>query len=237
MDLNVTVFTFGFMKQTSRFAGVLIILGIIIGVLSIVPSVEGDNYLETVFPNKSQVLLSAIFQFLLVPIYVGFSLLLYPILKQYNNSLSIGFIGFRLIAATFQLIGMILLPVFVLLSQKYLSQSNADLAFYETIGEILKLVRDLTNHFGVILATGLGNLLLYYILIKNKLIPTWLSIWGILGNVLIMVAGFLLTLELINVVSIEYGIMTIPIVLQEVVFAIWLILKGLKRRTIKSLVK
>jgi hypothetical protein len=218
-------------KQLSRIAGILIILGIIAGISSIIPSIESDIFFEEVYPNKNQVFIGAICQFLLVPIYIGFSLVLYPVLKKYNKTLSIGFVGFRMMAGVFQLFGIILLPLFILLSQKFLVQTNTELIFYETTGEILKLFRDLTNHLGVILATGLGNLLLYYILFKAKLIPVWLSIWGIMGNLLIMIASFLLLFELIDVISTEYGIMTIPLVLQEVTLAIWLITKQLKLPT------
>jgi hypothetical protein len=214
-------------KKISRIAGILIILGIIVGVLSIVPSIESENYLKEAYPNRNQVLIGATFQFFLVPIYIGFSLLLYPLLKGYSKSLSIGFVGFRIIAGVFQLIGMILLPIFILLSQKYLSQTNPGLLFFETIGEMLKYFRDLTNHLGVMLATGLGNLLLYYIFYKGKYIPVWLSLWGIVGNILLMLGSFLLLFQLIDVISTEYGLMTIPLVLQEVVLAIWLIVKGL----------
>lgn len=214
-------------KKISRTAGILIILGIITGILSIVPSVEGGGILKEVFSNRNQVLTGAIFQFLLVPIYIGFSLVLYQVLSKYNKTLSLGFVGFRIMAGVFQLLGIILLPVFILLSQKYLTQTTSDLMFYDTIGEILMLTWDLINHLGVILATGLGNLILYYILYKGKFIPVWLSFWGTIGNILIMLASFLLLFELIEVVSIEYGIITIPLVLQEVVLAIWLIVKGL----------
>lgn len=218
-------------KQLSRIAGILIILGIIAGISSIIPSIESDNFFEEVYPNKNQVFIGAICQFLLVPIYIGFSLVLYPVLKKYNKTLSIGFVGFRMMAGVFQLFGIILLPLFILLSQKFLVQTNTEPIFYETTGEILKLFRDLTNHLGVILATGLGNLLLYCILFKAKLIPVWLSIWGIMGNLLIMIASFLLLFELIDVISTEYGIMTIPLILQEVTLAIWLITKQLKLPT------
>ena len=214
-------------KEISRFAGILIILGIIVGMLSIAPSVESENYLKEVHPNRIQVLTAATFQFFLVPIYIGFSLLLYPFLRDYSKPLSIGFVGFRIIAGVFQLIGMILLPIFILLSQKYLSQTNPDLIFFETIGEMLKSIRDLTNHLGVMLATGLGNLLLYYIFYKGKYIPAWLSLWGIIGNLLLMSGSFLLLFQLIDVISTAYGIMTVPLVFQEVVLAIWLIVKGL----------
>jgi len=215
-------------KKIYRIAGILIILGIIAGILSIVPSVESVNFLEEVYPNRNQVLTGAIFQFFLVPIYIGFSLILYQVLSNYNKTFAIGFVGFRIMAGVFQLIGIILLPICILLSQKYLAQTTSDLVFYETAGEMLQLFRDLTNHLGVILATGLGNLLLYYIFYKGKHIPVWLSLWGIIGNTLIMLASFLILFQLIEVVSTEYGIMTIPLVLQEVVLAIWLIVKGLK---------
>lgn len=218
-------------KQIVQIAGILIILGIITGILSVVPSVESDDFLKKTLPNKNQVFSGAVFQFFLVPIYIGFSLLLYPLLKQYSKSLSIGFIGFRFMAATFQLIGIILLPVFVLLSQKYSVASSSDIAIYESAGDMLRLSRDLINHLGVILATGLGNLLFYIILYKEKLIPRWLSIWGFLGNIVIMLASFFIIFQLIEVISTEYGLMSIPLVVQEMVLAIWLLTKGLKIKT------
>ena len=218
-------------RKKIKIAGSLIILGIIIGILSIVPSVESDRFLEEVYPNKNQVLTGGIFQFFLVPIYVGFSLLLYPTLKQYSKTLSIGFVGFRFMAATFQLSGIILLPIFVLLSQEYSSASTSEITIYESAGDILRLFRDLTNHLGVILATGLGNLLFYMILYKEKLVPKWITIWGFLGNIIIMAASFLIIFQLIEVISTEYGLMSIPLVVQEIVLAIWLLTKGLITKT------
>ena len=218
-------------RKKIKIAGGLIIIGIIIGILSIVPPVESDKFLEEVFPNKNQVLTGGIFQFFLVPIYIGFSLLLYPILKQYSKTLSIGFVCFRFMAATFQLIGIILLPIFVLLSQEYSAAASSDLAVYKSVGNILRLSRDLTNHLGVILATGLGNILFYLILYREKLVPKWLSIWGFIGNTAIMLASFFIIFQLIEVISTEYGLMSIPLVVQEIVLATWLLTKGLKIKT------
>ena len=218
-------------KQILRIAGVLIILGIIIGIFSIVPSVESDEFLKEVHPNKNQVFTGAVFQFFLIPIYVGFSLLLHPILSRYNKTLSLGFVGFRFVSATFQLIGIVLLPIFVLVSHKYSIANSSDIVIYETAGETLRLLRDLTNHLGVILATGLGNLLFYLVLYRAKLIPKWLSIWGLSGNIVIMLASFFILFQLIEVVSTEYGLMTIPLVVQEIVLAIWLLTKGLAIKT------
>jgi len=136
-------------------------------------------------------------------------------------------VGFRLIAGAFQILGVILIPLFIYLSEIYLSSTGDSLLYVKSLGEMLKIVRDLTNHLGVMVATGLGNLLFYYILLSGKYIPKWLSVWGIIGNILIILASFLILFQLFDVISGAYISITIPLVLQELVLAIWLIIKGL----------
>jgi len=213
-------------RKTAIIAGILIIIGMVAGILSIVPSVESPDYLTEVFANQNQVLTGAFFQFTLVPIYIGFALLLYPILKKYNESLAIGFVSFRIIAGIFQLIGVIVLPLFLLLSQEFLKSTTPDLLYFQTFGDVLKLGRDLANHVGMMLATGLGNLILFYMLYKTKLVPRWLSSWGLIGNTLAMLASFFILFRLIDVITPHFIVLTIPLVLQEIVLAIWLIVKG-----------
>ena len=213
-------------KKNAIFAGILILLGMVAGILSIVPAVESTNYLSEVYPKRIQVSMGAVFQFLLIPIYLGFSLILYQVVKKYEENLAIGFVGFRVISSVFQLIGVILIPILILLSEQYLSSKSPDIFYFETLGSLLKLGRDLSNHLGVMLATGLGNLILYFIFYKTKLIPKWLTIWGIFGNLLAMLSSFLILFEAIDVISTSFAIMTLPLVFQEIVLAIWLIGKG-----------
>lgn len=213
-------------RKTAIIAGSLIIIGMTAGVFSVVPSVESPDYLTEVFANQNQVLTGAFFQFTLVPIYIAFALLLYPLLRTYNKSLALGFVSFRIIAGIFQLIGVIILPLFILLSQEFLKSTTPDLLYFHILGDMLKLGRDLLNHVGMMVATGLGNLILFYILYKTKLIPRWLSSWGLIGNILAMLASFLILFRLIDVITPHFAVLTIPLVLQEIGFAIWLIAKG-----------
>lgn len=221
-------------KRTSRIAGILILSGMAAGMISIVPSVESVDYLKEIYPNRSQVLMGAVFQFLLVPIYIGFALVLFKTLKSHHENSAIGFVGFRLIAGAFQIFGLILLPLFIYLSRTYLNTSGENLWYLESLGEMLKMTRDLTNHLGVMLATGLGNLLLYSILFSGKFIPRWLSVWGIIGNILILLASFLILFEYVDVISTAYIAITLPLVVQELILAIWLIIKGLDLEYIKQ---
>ena len=213
-------------RKTAIIAGILIILGMVAGMLSIVPSVESPDYLTEVSANQNQVLSGAFFQFTLVPIYIGFALLLYPIISKYSKSLAIGFVSFRIIAGVFQIIGVIALPIFILLSQEFLESTAPDLLYFQFLGDVFKLGRDLANHVGVMVATGLGNIILLYIFYKTKLIPRWLSSWGFIGNTLAMLASFLIMFRLIDVVTPHFIVLTVPLVLQELILAIWLIVKG-----------
>lgn len=215
-------------RRISKSAGLLILAGMVVGVFSVVPSVDGKEFLAEAYVNRVEVFRGTFFQFLLVPIYAVFSLVMYAALRNYNKTLSVGFLGFRFMAIAFQLIGVLILPVIVLLSQRYLEASSSDLPMYELYGEVVRYLRDLTNHLGVIVATGLGNFFMYAILFKRKLVPKWLSLWGVAGSVVIMVAGFLVAFQCVEVVSVEYGSMAMPLVLQEVILAIWLIGRGLR---------
>ncbi|GKZ14595.1 DUF4386 domain-containing protein [Haladaptatus sp. T7] len=215
-------------RRIALFSGILILLGIIVGVFSIVPAVESPNYLTEASENQNQVLMGALFQFILIPIYLGFALLLYPIVSKYSESLAIGFVGFRIIAQVFQLIGVIFMPLFVFLSQEYVTAATTDRLYIQTFGELLRLGRDLVNHVGVMSSTGLGNLILYYIFYKTKLIPRWLSVFGFVGNILGIVASFLILFSIISVISREFIALSAPLVLQEVILAFWLIIKGFR---------
>ena len=102
-------------RKTAIIAGVLIIIGMVAGVLSVVYVIEEPDYLIKVSANEIQVLIGAFFQFIMIPAYIGFALSLYPILRKYNEGLALGFVGFRIIAGTFHLIGVIILPLFLLI--------------------------------------------------------------------------------------------------------------------------
>ena len=83
-------------RKTAILAGVLYFLGIIAGVLSVVPVIDVPDYLVQISANAGQVNSGALFQFLMTAAYVGMAITLYPILKKHNESLALGYVGSRL---------------------------------------------------------------------------------------------------------------------------------------------
>jgi hypothetical protein len=70
----------------------------------------------------------------------------------------------------------------------------------------------------------LSAFIFYVLLFKTKIIPKWISIWGMMGSVLLLIGNLLeiITTPATFILAITYG----PIVLNEIVLALWLIIIG-----------
>lgn len=213
-------------RQLTIIAGILIIVGIIAGALSIVPAIEDPNFLTLVSENESQVVIGAFFQIIMIPAYIGFALCLYPALRVKNEALSLGFVGFRLITGMFHFVGVILLPLFLILSQEFVQAGAPEASYFQILGELLRTGRDMVNHVALILSLSMADLLLFLILYQSKFVPRWLSIWGFLGIGLTILASLLVLFRLTAVVTPLYLVMNVPLALHSLVLAIWLIAKG-----------
>jgi hypothetical protein len=176
-------------------AGALIVIGMIAGLLSVVPVVDDPDYLVKVSANQKQVLSGAFFQFLMVPTYVGFALSLYPILRKYNEGLALGFVGFRMIAGGFHLMGVIILPLFLFLSQEFIKAGAPISSYFQTLGGLLRAGRDFVNHVAMILALSLGGLMFFFHIASIKTSPSMVISLGDCWNYLDHIR------KLVNIVS------------------------------------
>ena len=73
---------------------------------------------------------------------------------------------------------------------------------------------------------SLGGLIVYYSLFKMKLVPQWLSVWGMVGSALTLIATVLLMLDVIKIVTPVYLIMNTPTALCELSLAVFLMVRG-----------
>lgn len=205
-------------------AGALYCLGLIAGVLSVVPVIDQPDYLLQTAAHTGQVTRGAFFQLLMMAAYVGMAIALYPLLQKQNASLALGYVGFRLVAAALIVIGVILLLLLLALSQEFSKAGAPTSSHFQTIGDILRTGRDLVNHVGMILVLSVGGLLLNVLLYQTNLVPRWLSGWGLAGTAVAIAASCLFMIRTIDLLTSVY--LNFPLALQEIVFALWLIGKG-----------
>ncbi len=221
-------------RKLATIAGLLYIIGTVAGVLSVVSIIEDPDYFIKVSANENQVIIGAFFQFIMAAVYVGIAITLYPILRKYNEGLALGYVGFRIIAGVFLIIGVISLVLLLTLSQEFVKVGAPDSSYFQTLGGLLRAGRDFVNHVAMILALSLGGLMFYYIFYQTKLVPRWLSGWGLVGTTLSILASLLLMFRLIELMSTTYLVLNLPMALQEMVLAVWLIVKGFNPSVIAS---
>jgi len=213
-------------RKATTIAGWLYIIGTVAGILSVAYAVDVPDYLVKASANANQVILAAFFHLLMAPAYIGIAIALYPLLKQYNPYLAFGFAGFRIVAGVFIIIGVVFLLLILTLSQEFVTAGAPGSSYFHTLGGLLQAGRDLVNHVATILAVSLGGLLYYSLLYQTKLVPRWLSVWGLVGTTLTLFATLLVMFRLIGIITTSYIALNAPMALQEMVLAVWLIVKG-----------
>jgi hypothetical protein len=87
------------------------------------------------------------------------------------------------------------------------------------------------------LVFSIGGMMIYILLFQTKLVPRWLSGWGFIGAILYFVAhilGFFGSQQALSLGS-GLGFFLIPLAIQEMVFAIWMIVKGFNPKAVAAL--
>nr|WP_256521908.1 DUF4386 domain-containing protein [Halobacillus sp. A5] len=212
----------------------MLISSFVFGILSSVPMLQKPDFLEKLSEIEMQVLIATFFQAAMAVVYVFITVLFYPIIKIYNRSLAVGYFGFRIIGAGFLFASIGSLLLLLWLSQSFVCANPANSSYFEIVAELLRQGRDFLNHIGMILPWSIGGLILYLCLYKTRLIPSWLSIWGIIGSAFTLIATLILMLNIITIMNPVYFILNAPIAFCELFFAIFLIFRGFNPIDIKT---
>lgn len=83
------------------------------------------------------------------------------------------------------------------------------------------------------MAFSVSALILNYVLRRADLVPRWLASWGLAGAVLYLATGLMVVYGL-EPFSATQTVLQLPLAVQEMVFAIWLIVKGFNPTTIDA---
>ncbi len=197
------------------------------------PILGSPDYLDNAYPNRIIVILGILIEFTGILGLVLIPVFLFPILKKYNEALALGYVSFRLFEAVLLSVAQINKLLLINLSQDYLNRGEADASYFQNIGNSIKSVLYWNNSDGLIylVVFVIGALILYSALYKSKLIPRWLSIWGLIAAIAILTASVMHTFDIFPLLTI---LLIIPIPLQELTMAIWLIVKGFNLSAIVS---
>ncbi len=223
-------------KRTARIVGLLFIAATVFSILGtlvfIGPILDDPDYLIKVSANENQVLIGVLFELIAAGAVAGTGITLFPIFKKHNEALALGYVGGRIIESVFIIVSAIGLLLLLSLGREYVAGAP-DASHFQTLGTVLLAERDWSFLVGPNLVFSLNALIVSYLLYQSRLVPRFLSVWGLIGAPLILAAGLLIMFGLPRFSPISL-LLALPIALFEMVLAVWLIVKGFNSSAVAS---
>ncbi|NOU49813.1 DUF4386 domain-containing protein [Pseudoalteromonas sp. JBTF-M23] len=179
------------------------------------------DFLNQVAQNSWSLSLASLLEFLNCAAVVGISVLLYPIIKQYNERVAIGYLAGRIIEAATLLPAAVILITLTAMGEKMLAGSIEQFEQLYVMGTALKHERFATFSMGM-LSLSVAGFFLNITLFKYRIIPRLLSGLGLVGYATLLLKVVFDFLD----VSISGTWMYIPGGLFEFLLPIWLLFKG-----------
>ncbi|HMN58921.1 MAG TPA: DUF4386 domain-containing protein [Anaerolinea sp.] len=230
-------------RKNAVMAGVLYFLGTVFGALGAVIGGEvltslisgkplvGVDLLGLVTANSSQITGGAFLYLMMGISLAAMTLFLYPIFRKDSEELAMGMVLFRGAlegtAYSIQVIGFLTL---VALGNEYVA-TGANSAALQSMGNVLYQFQDLTGPVLTIMFL-IGAVCLYISFYRTRLIPRWLTIWGLIGVVPYLANALL---QFFHVSTSIGTFLEVPLMIQELVMGLWLVIKGFNPSAIANL--
>jgi hypothetical protein len=225
-------------QKTARMVGVFYIVATLAGIIGISLTqsmLDASNYLVKISANENQMRVGSLCELIMAVAVVGIAVAVYPVLRKHNVSVAIGYVGARLVEGILLIVSTLSLLTLLTLSQEFVEAGSPEGSFFHTAGELLLAVRDWGGHVILDVAVfPLGALIFYSLLYRTKLIPRWLSGVGIVGAILYWTASLFVLFDAIEPLSSSHIALQAPLGLQEMVLAVWLIVKGFNAAAIPA---
>ncbi len=225
-------------RQIAIIVGILFIIATVmlfIGGVFYNPILSSPDYLDNAYPNRTIVIIGILLEFTIVPAILLIPVFLFPILKKHNEALALGYVGFRFLEAVLIIVIESFRLSLINVSQDYLNGGGMDASYFQNIGNAIQAMSDWTFSLYVIVF-ALGALILYFVLFTSELIPRIISAWGFIAAALMLIGTVIIMVGMFAGISeVELNlIFAMPIAVQEMVLAAWLILKGFNPSAIAS---
>ena len=216
-------------RTNAAIVGVLLILGTVPALLSLplaLNTVNAPDHLTAISTNAGQMIIFTAIKFIMGVACAGIGLALYPILKKYNEGLAFGAAGFRVIEGAVQVVGALLYVVLLALSQEFVKAGAPASSYFQTADVVINAGIGWFRDAAVLFPFGIGALMYYIVFYQYRLVPRWLTVWGLVGITLTIISALLVMFHLLPPFGTIQVILNLPILPQELVLAIWLIAKG-----------
>ncbi len=215
-------------RGAARLAGVLFIAATVafsVSVVVLAPILEADDYLSTVAARERAVGAGVLLELINHIAVAGMAVVLFPILRRFSTRVAVGYVAARSVEAALFAIGTMHLVALANLGRELVAAGASPGSHFHTMGGMLLAGHNWDDAGLLFTAFSVGALMLNWLLLRTKLVPRWLSGWGLVGAALLLIAR-IAVMSGSHLSSSVALIMDAPIMVQEMVFGLWLIIKG-----------
>lgn len=225
-------------KKAAKIVGVLFILAALSAVIGLNlydPILNGPDYLIKGSKHANQVILGAVMELILVVSAIGTATTMFPLLRKYNETIALWHVCFRFLEAIIITVGIISVLSLLTLSQEFVAAGAPDPASFHSSGIILKAIHDWTFMLGPLFMLGINTVMYSYIFYKTKLVPRFISILGMTGATFVFVCALFVMFGVFPQISFWGAILAVPVAANEMILAVWLLIKGFNETVIDSI--
>lgn len=212
-------------KRTAGIVGVLFLTGMVAGItgnILIQPITGAPDYLVSLSGSSMIVAIGAMLMLFTSIGDATHGILMYPLLKRHHAQLAVGYLGFRIVNATFLGIQVLLILVQIPLAEAYVHAEVMDKPMLQSMGTLF-IHAHLYGYQLAMIFLGLAGSLLCYLLKETGMLPRWLAYWGFFGYIIMFFGSVL------EAMGYDLQLMhTLPGGLWELFIGVWLIVRGFK---------
>jgi Domain of unknown function (DUF4386) len=213
-------------KNTGRIVGTLFLLTLILGMYNnlflLGPISFSKDFLNSVGTNSNAVISSVLLSLFTGICSLAIDILLYNIFKQYSKTLAMAYLIFGVIKFSFGIVDNAAVFTLLSVSNEFLQSGATDVNLYKTLGNIIVNAREMTHLIDILFGL-FCYFLFFYLMLRTKLLPIFLIIFGFIASIS-GVSEMILNLYGIN--HKWHIFMLLPLALCQLLFSIWLIIKG-----------
>jgi len=225
-------------KKAAKMVGIFFILAAVTAIIGLKlydPILNGHDYLVEGSKHANQVIFGAIMELILVASAIGTSTTMFPFLRMYNETIALWHVFFRFLEAVIITVGVISVLSLLTISKEFVATGATNITAFQASGTLLKAVHDWTFLLGPNFMLGINTMMYSYIFYKSRLVPRFIPIIGMIGATLVFAAAILEMFGVFSQISVWGGIMSLPVAANEMILAVWLIVKGFNESALASL--
>ncbi|GAA4774139.1 hypothetical protein GCM10023200_03280 [Actinomycetospora chlora] len=208
-------------RRTSVTAGVFYLATFVsIPVLGLYGPVHEPGYVTGPGPDTA-VVVGGLLELVVAVACIGTAVALFPVVKQQNEGLALGFVASRTVEATVIVIGVVALFAVVGL-RRDLAGGPAAIP----TARALVAVYDQTFLLGQGLAPVANALLLGTLLYRSRLVPRAIPLLGLVGAPILLASKVATIVGLDGPLSAWSALATVPIAAWELSLGLWLVVRG-----------